>query len=79
MSSRQKLDENLQKNLHQNFAHAISRVTNKQHPIILRNDKMFVLSTLVQPILKWYHDNLKYPVVDRLYPTLNQHFFCPNA
>ena len=54
ISAQQKLDTNLQKNLHQN-------------PTILW-----------QPILKWYHENLKYPGADRLYLTLHRHFFWPN-
>ena len=79
ISAQQKLDVNLQKNLHQNSACTIDRVTNKQHTIIIRNDKIFVPSTLVTSILKWCHENLKYPGADRLHLTLNQHFFWPNV
>ena len=42
ISSHQKQDEHLQRNLHQNPACTIARVTNKRLEIILRNEKIFV-------------------------------------
>ena len=75
ISSHQKPDEHLQRNIYQNPAYTIARVTNKRHEIILCNDKIFIPASLAQPILKWYHLNLHHPGADRRFGTLNQLFF----
>ena len=78
ISNHQQHDTTLQRKLHDNSAYTIARVTKHQYPLILRNDKIYVPSSLVQPILNWYHENLKHPGIDRLFNTLNQHYFWPN-
>ena len=70
--SRQKLDEDLQRNLHQHSAWAIARVTNKRYEITLRNDKMSFPTSLMQSIIQWCHLNLHHPGADRLFGTFNQ-------
>jgi len=78
ISNHQQHDTILQRKLYDNSAYTIARVTKHQHPLILRNDKIYIPSTLVQPVLNWYHENLKHPGIDRLFNTLNQHYFWPN-
>ncbi|MFO0089965.1 MAG: Ty3/Gypsy family RNase HI domain-containing protein, partial [bacterium] len=53
ISNHQQHDTTLQRKLHDNSAYTIARVTKHQYPLILRNDKIYVPSSLVQPILNW--------------------------
>ena len=75
ISSYQKQDEHLQRNLHQNSAYNIARITDKRLEIVLRNNKIFIPTTLQKSILEWYYINLHHPRADRLFGILNQHFF----
>ena len=70
--------EILQRNMHQNPACDIARVTSKRHQIILHGNKIYfpksIITPVYSPILQWYHENLQHPGADRLFGTLNQHF-----
>ena len=75
ITEQQALDDKLQRNLHDNPAYTIGRVTQEQHKIIFYNDKIFVLPILIHSIMNWYHNNLIYPRMDQLLATISQHFF----
>ena len=75
ISDQQELDEKLQRNLHDNSAYSIGRVTKEQYKLIFRNDKICVPSPLTHPIMDWYHNCLIYPGTDRLFATISQHFY----
>ena len=78
ISNHEKIDNQFQQSLHSNPACTVARVTRQCHEIILRNDKIYVPRALVQPMLQWYHLNLKHPGADRLFATMSQHFYWPN-
>jgi len=40
------------------------------------NNKVVLPSSLITPIITWYHTNLNHPGVNRTYETINQHFTC---
>ncbi len=40
------------------------------------NNKVVLPSSLIAPIITWYHTNLNRPGVNRTYETINQHFTC---
>ena len=48
ISFHQKQDEHLQRNLHQNSAYTIARITDKRLEIILRNNKIFIPNHLTK-------------------------------
>ena len=44
--------------------------------IIFYRNKVVIPSSLVLPIITWYHNNLNHPGINRTYETINMHFTC---
>ena len=59
-----------------NFSQRYSRRFINELPLIFYDDKIVIPSTLVEPILHWYHTNLNHPGADRTFLSISEHFYC---
>lgn len=73
ISNHQSSDQQLQQRMKQHpesyaerFVHNIS--------LVFYKDKVAIPTTLVHPIIQWYHDNLNHPGITRTFETINMHF-----
>ena len=76
ISTHQTKDEQLQNKVQQHSSlFKIKYINNYQ--LVFQKNKIYIPSSLLSPIVTWYHDNLNHPGTVRTFNTISMHFTHP--